>query len=438
MQDVDRRKFLTFAGIGALSIGALALTGCSPAGKAAGTAGGAKATTAQTIRFAWWGGVDRQKAYISSLETFSKAFPKITVEPEFGDYDAYQERMTTQMAARDVPEVFWVPSPQVLTYRDAGIYRALDDVDALDLSSFSKDELKLFQLDGELNTLPKSMFSPILRYNKTFLAEDGVTIPEKLTWEGLSELLIDYAKDNKNGRKGTTYGAYHDMPFEAFLRQRGEDLWTKDGKLGAGADSVAEWINWWETLRNAGATTSISEQDGIQPAWSDTGSKILVSFANSNHIVDEAPAFPDYEFDQRDLPAFADAESGYHFTYYSRFAMYSGIEDERVAAAAELMNFNLNSLDLLKEVGLSAGAPPSKKLLDSYESMASADEQKVIAVTRHIAKQKQRPRSEAPAGSGTWRDILVRELEGVTLGERSVKDASKNFVEAVNSEIEKA
>lgn len=438
MQDVNRRNFLTFAGLGALSIGAMALTGCAPGTSGGASAGGGGTTAAGTIRFAWWGGVDRQKAYISSLESFSKSFPKITVEPEFGDYDAYQERMTTQMAARDVPEVFWVPSPQVLTYRDAGIYRTLDDVDALDLSAFTDAELKLFKLDGELNTLPKSMFSPILRYNKTFLEEDGVTIPEKLTWENLSELLIDYSKNNAGGRKGTTYGAYHDMPFESYLRQRGEDLWTKDGKLGASTESVAEWINWWENLRKAGATTSISEQDGIQPAWSDTGSKILVTFANSNHIVDEAPAFPDYEFDQRDLPAFADAEAGYHFTYYSRFAMYSGIEDDQVAAAAELMNFNLNSLELLKLVGLSAGAPPSQKLLDSYEKSASADEQKVIAVTRDIAKREQRARSEAPAGSGTWRDILVRELEGVTLGERSVKDASKNFVKAVNSEIEKA
>jgi multiple sugar transport system substrate-binding protein len=432
MQDLDRRHFLTFAGLGALTIGAMALTGCAPGGSGGGAA------QAANIRFAWWGGAERQKAYISSLKTFSKSFPDITVEPEFGDYDAYQERMTTQMAARDVPEVFWVPSPQVLTYRDAGIYRKLDDIDVLDLSAFSKEELELFKLDGELNTLPKSMFSPVLRYNTTFMGEDGITLPDKLTWESLSELLIDYSKNNAHGRKGTSYGAYHDMPFESFLRQRGEDLWTKDGKLGASVDAVAEWINWWENLRNAGATTTISEQNGIQPGWSDTGSKVLVSFANSNHIVDEAPAFPDYEFDQRDLPAFADAEAGYHFTYYSRFAMYSGIDDSAIGAAGELMNFNLNSLDLLKLVGLSAGAPPSTKLLDSYESSATETEQKVIAVTRDIAKREQRPRSEAPAGSGTWRDALVRELEGVTLGSVSVSDAAKNFVKAVNAEIEKA
>lgn len=430
MQDINRRNFLAITGLGALSVGVFGMTGCAPSG---GADGGNS-----TIRFAWWGGADRQKAYLSSLESFSKENPTITVEPEFGDYNAYQERMTTQMAARDVPEVFWIPSPAVLTYRDAGIYRTLEDVDSLDLSAFTDKEIELYRLDGELNTLPKSMFSPVLRFNKTFLEEDGVALPENLTWDNLAEFLTDYSKNNPNGRKGTTYGPYHDMPFESFLRQRGEDLWTQEGTLGASVEGVAAWIDWWEKLRKAGATTTVSEQDGIEPGWSDVGGKVLVTFANSNHIVDDAAAFPDYEFDQRDMPALEDAAAGYHFTYFSRFAMYSGIEDGRVQAAGELMSFNLNSIDLLKLVGLSAGAPPSSKLLAEYEPFASPDEQKVIAMTKEIAATEQRARHEAPAGSGSWRTMLTRELEAVTLGDRSVSDAAKNFVDGVTAEIEKA
>ncbi|RUR00926.1 ABC transporter substrate-binding protein [Labedella endophytica] len=431
LQDVSRRNFLTYAGVGAITVGAFALAGCSIGGGSGGTG-----TT--TVRFAWWGGADRQKAYLAGLDSFGQQNENITVEPEFGDYNAFQERMTTQMAARDVPEVFWIPSPAVLTYRDASIYRDLEGIETLDLSAFSAAEIDSFRLDGVLDTLPKSMFSPVLRYNSTFMEEDGVTLPEDLTWEALSEFLIDYTKDNANGRKGTTYGPYHDMPFESFVRQHGEDLWTKDGKLGASVDTVAEWIDWWETLRKAGATTTVSEQDGIEASWSLTGNKVLATFANSNHIVDEALAFPDYTFDQRDIPAFADAAAGYHFVYYSRFAMYARAEDDRVDAAGELMSFNLNSLELLKLVGLSAGAPPNTSLLDEYEPEATEVEKKVIAITREIAATERRDRFEAPAGSGNWRTMFVRELEAVTLGDRSVSDAASNFVDAVTAEIETA
>lgn len=430
MQNISRRNFLAITGVGALSVGMLGMAGC-------GSSEGAEGANS-TIRFAWWGGADRQKAYLSSLDNFSEANPTITVEPEFGDYNAYQERMTTQMAAKDVPEIFWIPSPAVLTYRDAGIYRNLEDIDSLDLGAFSDKEIELYQLDGELNTLPKSMFSPVLRFNKTFLEEDGIELPENLTWDNLAELLTDYSENNPNGRKGTSYGPYHDMPFESFLRQRGEDLWTQEGTLGASVEGVAAWIDWWEKLRKAGATTTVSEQDGIEPGWADIGSKVLVTFANSNHIVDDAAAFPDYEFDQRDMPALEDASAGYHFTYFSRFAMYSGIEEEKVPAAGELMSFNLNSIDLLKLVGLSAGAPPNSKLLAEYEQFATPDEQKVIASTKEVAAKDQRARYEAPAGSGSWRTLLTRELEAVTLGERSVSDAATNFVDGVSGEIEKS
>ena len=425
MSDLTRRSFLTWTGVGALSVAAMSLAGCSPSGS-----GGDG-----SVRFAWWGGSERQQAYLEALDAFTAEHPEVKVAPEFGDYDAYQERMTTQMAARDVPDVFWIPSAAVLTYRDAGLYRNLDGASGLDLSAFSAEQIESFRLGGELNTLPKSLFSPVLRYNSTFLDDAGAALPEQLSWDNLAEFLVDYSANNADGRKGISYGPYHDMPFESFLRQHGEDLWTEDGALGASVDGVGAWIDWWEKLRRAGATTTMSEQDGIEPSWPQVGDKVLTTFANSNHIVDEARAFPDYEFDQRDVPALEDAAAGYHFTYYSRFAMYEGVPDERVEAAAQLMSFNLNSPELLSLVGLSAGAPPNAELLDQYEPDATPDERKVIAMTREIAETEQRPRFEAPAGSGNWRNLLIRELEEVTLGEKSVPDAAAAFVEAVEGEI---
>lgn len=429
--NMDRRSFLALAGLGTLGTGML-LAGCSPFAQSGGGGGGAGGSG--PIRFAWWGGAERQQAYMSGLKTFT-AETGIDVEPEFGDYEAFQERMTTQMAARDVPHVFWIPSAAVLTYKDAGIYRSLEDAPGLDLSIFSEKDLDLFRLGGDLDTLPKSLFSPAMRFNQTFLDEAGATMPEAPTWEQLAEFLKDFAANDSAGRKGMTYGAYHDMPFELFLRQRGEDLWTEDGRLGASVDGVAEWIQWWEELRLAGATTSISEQDGVSPTWSNVGDKVLATFSNSNHIVDEAMSYPDYVFDQHDLPVFRDAVDGYHFVYYSRFAMYSGVDDSSVEAAAQLMQFNLTSIDLLREVGLSAGAPPNLALLDEYEPDATSDEQKVITFTREIDGKEKRDRFEAPAGSGDWRNIMVRELEKVTIGDTSVGDAAQNLVDTINSEI---
>src|SRR4051794_27814776 len=117
MNPVNRRRFLQLVGVGALgAAGTTALAACG---------GGSDGTE---IRYAWWGDTVRQQKYGAALDAFIEQNPGIEVRPEFADYDAFQERITVQTAGRDVPDVFWIPSPQVMSYQDAGLYRRLDDI----------------------------------------------------------------------------------------------------------------------------------------------------------------------------------------------------------------------------------------------------------------------------------------------------------------------
>src|SRR5690242_10242948 len=109
MDPMNRRRFMQLAGIGALAAtGTAALASC-----------GGSDTTA--VRYAWWGDTIRQQKYAQALDAFARQNPGIKVRPEFADYDAFQERITVQTAGRDVPDVFWIPSPQVMSYHSAGL-----------------------------------------------------------------------------------------------------------------------------------------------------------------------------------------------------------------------------------------------------------------------------------------------------------------------------
>ncbi|GAA4431839.1 extracellular solute-binding protein [Georgenia halophila] len=433
MNDMNRRSFMKTTGLGVL--GASVLAAC---GEGSSSAQGGGTTE---VRFAWWGGTERQQMYNDALDLFEKQNSGITVLPEFADYDAYQERMVTQMAAGDVPEVFWIPSAQVLTYHAAGLYRPLDDLEALDLSDFSEADLESFKLHGELNTMPKSLSSPALRYNQTFLEDEGLEMlpdDEGWTWDALSEYLIDYTNNNAQGRKGTTYNAQTDLCFEAWLRQHGQQLWTADGEAGFDVDGVAGWFEWWETLRKAGAATSLSEQEGPAPEWPVVGDKVLATFGNSNHIADEAAMYPDYEFLLRRMPVLPDAEAGHRFIYLSRLAMYQDTEDSRIEATAKLIDFNINASDMLQIVGLSAGAPPNPRLLQEAYETATPDEEKMLAIIEEEQAAERRPRYESPAGSSTWRIIMTRGVEEVALERSSISDAATRVVEDIRAALAEA
>ncbi|OLT03197.1 ABC transporter substrate-binding protein [Pseudonocardia sp. CNS-004] len=431
MDHLNRRRFMQLVGLGALgAAGTTALTACG------GGSGG------NSIRYAWWGDTVRQQKYTAALEAFAQQNPGVEVRPEFADYDAFQERITVQTAGRDVPDVFWIPSPHVMSYHDAGLYRRLDDIPSLDLSAFSAAQLDSFKIDGELNTLPRSVLTAAVRFNQTFLDEAGAQLPaddaQNWTWDRLSEFLIDYSRDAPPGRKGIHYNAQTDLCFEAWLRQHGQDLWTADGRMGFDAAALAGWFEWWEVLRRAGAATNLSEQEGAQPEWPVVGDKVLVTFGNSNHIADEAPMFPDYEFGLRPMPVLPDAAAGHRFGYLSRIAVYQGIDDESVDLAGRLVQFNINDPQMLQLVGLSVGAPANPAMLRAAYDVANEDEKKMLAVVERELAEEQKPRYEAPAGSGTWRSIMTRGVEEVALERASVSDAAARVIADIDRELGQA
>lgn len=430
MNRVDRRRLLKLSAAGVLGSAALPLP---------------RAGIAQekvTIRYGWWGGADRQRNYTRALEKFEAQNPDIDIEPEPAEYEAFQERLTTQIPAGDVPDIFWIASPQVMTYHANNLYRPLESIPSLDLSDHSPEAIESFKLGGELNTMPFGVFAPVLRYNETFAADDGVEVPTvesgQWTWDGLAAFLTDYAQNNAAGRKGIAYNAHADLPFEAWLRQRGEQLWTEDGTIGFTEESLAAWFDWWENLRKAGAALSISEQEGPSPDWQLVGDKVLANMGNSNHIVDDSRVFPDYTFRQRPTPIAEGAEEGHKFLYTPRMAMYQGIDEGKIEAAGRLMNYNTNNVEFVQETGLSLGAPVNPRVLQEAYAFANEAETEMLRTVEAETTAPRRPRFEAPPGSSTWRDVMALAIEEVALEQSTVTEAAARMIEEIGTEIERA
>lgn len=428
MSSMNRRKF-------AGSVAGAALATRLPMG----------ATAAQdqvTVRYGWWGGAERQQSYTAAFEAFEEANPSIKIEKEFADYTAFQERMTTQMAAGDVPDIFWIASPQVLTYEKAGLFRQLDDIPSFDLSDFDDETLEPIRLNGVLNSIPNGVFIPVVRYNATFAEEDGVELPAEdsgqWTWDGLSQFLIDYANNNSSGRKGITYDAQADLPFEAWCRQHGDQLWTEDGKVGFSQETLVAWYEWWENLRKEGAALSLSEQEGASKDWQLVGESVLVTFQNSNHIIDDAKAFPDYDFRMRAMPILDGAPDGHKYLYFPRQTIYQQIDESKLDAAGQILNYIINNSDFLRVTGLTMGMPINPRIRTEVREFASDDEIEMLDVVEAEAAAPRNPRYEAPPGSNNWRTVMTRTTEEIALEQSSIEDACSRMIEEISAEIERA
>jgi multiple sugar transport system substrate-binding protein len=77
-------------------------------------------------------------------------------------------------------------------------------------------------------------------------------------------------------------------------------------------------------------------------------------------------------------------------------------------------------------------------MLKEAYAVANEDEKKMLAVVEQEMAQEQKPRYEAPPGSGTWRTIMGRGIEEVALGRASVSDAAARVIADIDRELGRA
>ena len=159
----------------------LLVAGCDNDGDASGSED-------VTLRFSWWGGDARHEATLEVLDLYTYLNPHITFEPEFGGFDGYHLRISTQLAGGTEPDLMqldqpWLPDfwPQSNFFIDFNEYSQY-----IDLSGFDRDFLEEFgYYENRLVALPTGLNSLSFLVNMRVLNEAGVNFGDTITWDDL-------------------------------------------------------------------------------------------------------------------------------------------------------------------------------------------------------------------------------------------------------------
>ena len=97
-----------------------------------------------TLRFAWWGGDERNAATLEVIEQFEALHPNVTIEAEYGGNDGYHDKLATQLASGTAADIVQVDPETFPQYVSTGDYFVnYMDYSNMDLSTFDENYISL-------------------------------------------------------------------------------------------------------------------------------------------------------------------------------------------------------------------------------------------------------------------------------------------------------
>lgn len=246
----------------------LAAIGCITALSACGSASSAKYTPPDgsldkcTLRFSWWGGDDRHEATLAAIKLWEQKHPDITITPEYGGWDGWTEKVSSQISGGTAPDVMqinydWLVS---LSPDGGGFYDLGLLTDRLDLSAFDDEVLSFGRMNGKLNAVTVSVSGRGLFYNSDTFRKCGVSYPE--TW---SELL---ALGEKMSEKGCcpldldiqSGGTAWYLAVVRVQQDTGRQFVTMDGELGFTEDDIRAALDFYKELEDSRVIRTVRER----------------------------------------------------------------------------------------------------------------------------------------------------------------------------------
>lgn len=132
------------------------------------------------LKMSWWGGDARHKQTLEAIKLFEEKYPEIKVKPEYGGWQGWQEKVTTQIVGNTSPDVMQINWNWIdLFSRDGDGFYDLNKVkDILELDkNYSQELLDQCIVNGKLNALPVGVTGKVFYINKTTYEKAGLPVP---------------------------------------------------------------------------------------------------------------------------------------------------------------------------------------------------------------------------------------------------------------------
>lgn len=393
------------------------------------------------IAFTWWGDTKRHEIYNKICDMFEAANPNVKIDRPFGSWAEYWNKLATQVAGGNAPDVVGMHQDYVSDYAPRGALLELQqfvDSKVIDLSKVPDSVKKGGYVNGKLYMVAQGVVTTGMFYNTAVFDKLGVEYPKMdWTWEDFAKKVVEVKKAaDAKGMK--MWGAGDDSgslvaPFHYWVRSNGQTLFTEDGKIGFTQDVVESWFTFWKNLRDQGAVpdaATVVEYSKLPLEQS--------LFATQKDAIATVPANQIwlYQNQVKDggtinivrIPHL-DGKANGEYVEGSFLSITSKTKQPEVAA--KFISFFINNTDAQKTFKLEQGVPPTTSALDAISNDLTPPQKRTtefVSTTLKIAGNA----PYAPTGVSEIRSRFSEIAQAVAYGKSTPKQGAQEVIKMCN------
>ena len=380
-----------------------------------------------------YGDARRGDIYQQALNLWAGNHEGVTATLEFAERGPYYERLSANAAAKKLPDVFWLNDSYFTRYATNGLL--------LDLTPYLGTTINTEQMGEKwLNygKLDDAQYGLVSHFNgAATIIDDRLFDAKSLKYEAKTweEAFATGAKltDPANG----VYGvedisiSFSQIPLQAYVRQRGEELFNDEGKLGFKKETLVDWWKMWDEARKAGILPPPDVQIESQASTANallTHGKVAIRFSSATHAASFG-GLRDGGLSVSKFPETADADEDWRM--FTALMLVAGANTAAPSLTADAMNFLVNDKEAAKITQLSMGIPTPADVAEAITPLLKDADVMTVEFLTEAQSFPSRRTPLVPEQAESVYDAIMRAAQEVAYGRVTPEQAADNlFTEA--------
>lgn len=389
-----------------------------------------------TLRLTWWGNDLRNRLTNEVIDLFRAENPDIQVQLEPGEWSGYWDRLATQAAGGDIPDVMAMDESQIATYSQRGVLLDLGGQSGLDLSAMDENILETGRVDGVLTGAPVGIGIYSVAVNPDVVAAAGVTLPDDATWtwDDFRDLSAEITQGSPEGTYGFDRLGLAAVELGYFARQRNEEVFPREGETPVSLETAQLYLDTVRAMMEAGATPSYTLQNEdfalpIDTSMFGTGRSAFHLLFHTQMQAFAAAAGAEMQLMR--LPALESGEP--HMA--NKASMYWSISARSAhpEEAARLVEFLLTNEEAAKILLAERGVPAIPAIQDEIEPLLDANGQTSLQFARDMQAVVVTPPQVTPPGAGNYSGEYTRIVQSYMYDQIDRDAAAQQLLDAIEA-----